>query len=103
MEKHEKHCTANPKRSCRMCVSANGSNGHDLQDLLAALENDVAEYKCGSGELCGVKHLREAAEYCPACMLAAIRKKMQLFIPFDFDYEEEKRALWKDASATDEG
>ena len=64
---HEKHCTMNPNRVCRFCATGAdwGMEQHPIGDLIAAL---------GCGDEAGMKALRELAQDCPACMLAAIRQ-----------------------------
>lgn len=62
---HEKHCTGNPDRECRMCVELNGGQVSTLKELISAL---------GSGGEDGLKRLEEAAEGCPMCMLAALKQ-----------------------------
>lgn len=62
---HEKHCTANPNRSCRMCA-AMGLQQKTLSDLVSCIDT--------SKEHEGLDDLRAAANSCPACMLAAIRQ-----------------------------
>lgn len=69
MSLHEKHCTMNPNRECRMCAAAEREYGEGSQqpisDLIAAL---------GDGQQDGMKALRELACDCPACILSAIRQ-----------------------------
>lgn len=87
MSRHEKRCTANPNRRCGMC----GKVG--VAGLVEAL---------GAGDEAGVDRLREVADGCPACMLAAIRQShlqtgpdeegMGFAVPFQFG--EEKAAWW---------
>ena len=64
---HEKHCTMNPNRVCRFCATGAdwGMEQHPIGDLIAAL---------GCGDEAGMKALRELAQGCPACILAAIRQ-----------------------------
>lgn len=69
MALHEKHCTMNPERECRMCDAAERAYGeegqHPIPDLIAVL---------GDGERAGMAALGELANGCPACILAAIRQ-----------------------------
>lgn len=60
MSRHEKSCTANPNRHCRMC----GRKGID--GLIESLGTGRTEQE--------VENLRKEARGCPACMLAAIRQ-----------------------------
>ncbi|GER21279.1 hypothetical protein [Variovorax boronicumulans] len=60
MEKHEKACTANPARVCRMCSFAGLA-----QLSMSELQVEYAK---------GFKALQTACEGCPACMLATMRQ-----------------------------
>lgn len=76
MATHERSCTANPARVCRMCL--NMHRGEDLNQqpmgvLRAAFAEDIAAFKPGDFEIVPV-NLRAAAADCPCCMLAAIRQ-----------------------------
>lgn len=59
MVRHEQHCIKNPVRDCRMC-DAGDVGKHQMPELIQA-------YADG-----GLRALREVAEGCPACMLAAV-------------------------------
>ncbi len=37
MNKHERHCTMNPDRACRMCVLVHGNLQPPIDELLAVL------------------------------------------------------------------
>lgn len=119
MAKHERHCTMNPARSCRTCTLINGGNGPDSVELhalvailaepgatakeLATFEKtiwrgadaDESQLYNLHGELqrqiaVALPTLREAADGCPACMLAAIRQAgvpVPLVDGFDFKKE----------------
>lgn len=93
MAKHEKHCTMNPERSCRMCDVANG-NQAPIKELIAAV---------GHGRKEGLENVRTAAEGCPACILAAIRQSKineiadeNGIVPgyVEFDFKQEKAEFW---------
>jgi len=63
MKKHERGCTANPNRECGLCREADIEQ-KPLTELVTAL---------GSGDNAGVEAVRQLAEGCPGCILAAIR------------------------------
>lgn len=94
MKRHEKNCTNNPDRSCRMCQFA-GLATVPVKDLIDSLGNGGAE---------GLKNLKEKADGCPACMLAAIRQKegtetiecLNGYEHVYFVFEEEKKAFFDD-------
>jgi hypothetical protein len=87
MSRHEKNCTANPNRKCGMC----GNVG--IEGFVEVL---------GIGDDAGVEKLREAANGCPACMLAGIRQSKLQHGPDDegpgfsvpFKFQEEKAEWW---------
>ena len=65
MARHERHCTANPNRICRMCAHAENEQ-RPLPELIRALDTTIPGY--------GINELRELASGCPMCMLAAVRQ-----------------------------
>jgi len=97
MEQHEKGCTANPNRYCRMCKFADGNHAK-MEDLISAA------FK-------GLDELRRVAGNCPACMLAAIRGTWRVNPPdgdefgwtvggghsslSEFNFKEELQEFWK--------
>lgn len=60
MAKHERHCCSNPARVCRMCIAGGiGDEQRPMDDLIAALHISLDA-------------LKDLAQHCPACILAAI-------------------------------
>jgi hypothetical protein len=93
MKNHEKHCTMNPKRDCRMC-NISGTGGESIDILVITFIYN------------GLAALREAAEGCPACMLAAMRQaevkdtEVELLSEIaGWSYEEEKKEWWDEINA----
>lgn len=105
MTLHEKHCTLNPERECRMCAIVEGGNGHDIPTLLELLPRPE-DYKKMVGKpdgwdlaWNGTPHLeypglnealikalpllRATTNNCPACILAVLR---QFFEPLSKPY-----------------
>lgn len=64
ISKHEKHCTKNPDRVCRMCA-ASGGEQLSLAELAACVDISLPDE--------GYKQLCVAAGYCPACILATLQ------------------------------
>ena len=62
MRRHEAGCTNNPDRVCGLCAHVH-LDQKPIAELIAAL-----------GDGTSVEALRDAAECCPTCMLAAIRQ-----------------------------
>jgi hypothetical protein len=67
MKRHEKGCTKNPHRVCGMCALWKERGGDEpappRDELVRVLDAE------------GFDAMREAANLCPACILAAIRTK----------------------------
>ena len=95
MEKHEKHCTMNPDRECRMCETESIPQV-PMQQLLESLgpleqsENEWGNLVTIPGDVEGVRELTE----CPACILAAIRQSGQVAYMYNFDYKAECEMFW---------
>jgi hypothetical protein len=72
MRNHEFYCTSNPNRICRVHAFVTGNRDdaaiHPVAPLIEALRSGQQD-----GDH-GLARLREAAEDCPACILAAIRQ-----------------------------
>ncbi len=115
MRRHEAGCTANPNRQCGMCNGA-GYDAADLPVLIALLPNAAAfkgqmEWADGSGESSQYSEypwleecvdacmpaLKEAAEGCPACMLAALRQSGCIGFA-EFNWMEERERFLRDAN-----
>lgn len=65
MSTHEKRCTANPNRVCRMHLNYEHPQVPTL-DLIACLRSSEADH--------GLAKLRQLSDNCPMCILAAIRQ-----------------------------
>lgn len=109
MEKHEKHCTLNLNRSCRMCDVIGEHN--DIKTLLAMIPNQIItkencvifeiDYDQVSNEseiLQAFREMKEKANNCPACILAVLRQYRKendrMYIPWD--YKENVDAFWSE-------
>ena len=105
MERHERGCTGNPDRHCRMC-EIRGNVHHPMPELIAAV---------GNGDRDGMTRLRELTDDCPACILATLRQSKELapcfpMNPFglgdeergtymEFRFEEEQKEFWREHNA----
>jgi len=101
MRKHERHCTMNPNRVCRMCEK-NGTAQQEMKDLLCILPSPVkVKSTCWMSELKNIEQfenideinkaidsLRDKVESCPVCILAAIRQKGIPVPATDFDFKK---------------
>lgn len=84
---HEKHCTLNPKRICRMC-NAMQEGQSEMKDLIALVPKPDSTQVCPSLNVSA--ELRDKANDCPICILAAIRQAeipVHYFSGFDFKKE----------------
>ena len=109
---HEKHCTMNPNRTCRLCEKINGGHGKEMNELLEILpdpanvnsitwhlDNHEEYYSIindfNSELTLAMPKLREATDNCPICIMAALRQK-KISVPSveDFKYKEEVQAVF---------
>ena len=104
---HEKHCTANPNRICRLC------EGKSIKEIIDKYEamfevNNIQKVVFGGCEVSlEVKYLKEFTlddirnelDYnCPNCLLAIIRclglNRWYFDKKFKFDYQKELQGWW---------
>lgn len=71
MESHESSCCKNPKRFCMFCHDF-GLNPQPLEKLIS-LADEIPNKDAGQDV--AIQALRDAADECPACMLAAILQR----------------------------
>jgi uncharacterized Zn-finger protein len=107
MKRHERHCTKNPERECRMC-DVLGVEQQPITNLMAVLP-DPSEYvfddEWGYGGYredlftatdAVMPKLKDLASECPMCIMAALRQKG---IPVNrvnsFDYKKEVAEIWE--------
>jgi hypothetical protein len=117
MAKHEKHCTMNPARSCRVCAMiGDGLTFEELEakkplaDLIAMLPDSAPYHAESFGRELEDTHtaltraldailpaFRLAAGNCPACMLAALRlAKIPVPMVGGFDFKAEMQTVFAD-------
>lgn len=104
MAEHEKHCTANPNRECRMCGEV-GINKEYVRKLRTAYKTLMSHKgKDGASDM-GItgtyvhnfnKRVNEIYKSlgCPACMLAILRQNKSSWT-FDWNYQEELKKYWE--------
>ncbi len=104
MKKHEKRCTMNPNRFCGMCAVMDNEQPK-LEDLMTILPKPVMiedeDGKFLRGEFFEeiervFDKLRDKAENCPACILAALRQKGIPIYPLKFNFTEECKKFWEE-------
>ena len=107
MVKHEKHCTSNPKRKCRMC-----KEDHDYIQIAeklkarykiittAGVEEMQSQKVVWIGDSITIDEIRISVDYCPACMLTVMKLAgLCDYIFYDtlyFDYKKEVADWWKE-------
>ena len=90
MRLHERHCTMNPNRSCRLCKQP-----RDIPGIIKSLPHHRSYYD-DEGKPVGVgllAQIRTACSNCPACILAIVRQAAITPV-VDFDYKEEVARWW---------
>lgn len=110
MAMHELSCTKNPDRVCRMCRLIDSEEvTATLTELMAALPDPLQHVKTDrwgtytnydtlSPLLAeAIPKLRELAQGCPACILAALRQKGILAYDEFFDFKAEIKAAFASA------
>ncbi|ACG60324.1 hypothetical protein phiPLPE_02 [Iodobacter phage PhiPLPE] len=107
MTRHEKHCTLSPERSCRLCDAHNADLIKDAMELLPGIP-DVNQDEwhekliIDGGSVTKLENDIEAAmpamyravDYCPACMLAAMRQSGATKFRAYTDYKEDVKEWW---------
>ena len=115
MLSHERGCTLNPNRTCKMCTQINGGNGNMLEDMLDLLPDPARFMKViPAGDFspemtvlndeaikpliaAALPALRELCENCPMCLMAAFRqKKIPVPMVEGFNYKAELAEMWTD-------
>jgi hypothetical protein len=110
---HERHCTLNPNRECRMCdILQNGKpNLNYLIGFLPHIEDykkiavdsyDFLDYETITYGNLGAELdkilpiLRKQSGNCPCCILAAIRQsKIPVYLVKDFNFKEECQEVFR--------
>ena len=100
MSVHEKHCTMNPKRECRMC-----GEPVNIAEILPLLPKPVYKsvYDQNDWELYkyidNTKELEKSVDIikkftnCPACILAVMRQNNKFGQAY-YDYKKERADWW---------
>jgi hypothetical protein len=117
MTKHEKHCTLNPARDCRVCGLMGGAVhvGAERMAQLVGMLPDATEYLAASwydnskdnvqtrllSDLAtAMPKLREEVNNCPACIMAALRqRKIPVPMVDGFDFKSEMKSILDDVAA----
>lgn len=107
MKTHERHCTMNPDRYCRVCERAEYAQT-EMPEALKLLPNPddyKTESEYGGWEFGNLNKvieevmpkLRDITEDCPICIFAVLRQKgISPYEVESFKYKEELSSLWSD-------
>lgn len=106
MKRHEARCIKNPNRHCGMCYAA-GNSQPEMSELVALASplglfwtedrDETPYYNSAEAKECAkclLPELMEAADNCPACVLAALAQNKVPAKDIGFDFEKEKTAFW---------
>jgi len=108
MRNHEKHCTKNPERACKVCGLIGGYT-RPMNELIAVLPSSVAYHadyenfelhrKLFDDTEAAMPKLREATDNCPACIMAALRQA-NIPVPMvgSFDFSAEMKEIFSNRS-----
>lgn len=91
---HEKYCTANPNRWCRVCDNAEYES---LLELIEQFKSKMTQHEETGGVSCPqAPEILDAVGGCPACALTIIRCTGMHRFPFStgFKYQEEMKKWW---------
>lgn len=100
MKLHEKHCTLNPSRECRVCGNKEPVNQKDVKFIK---NNDIELEKMegGGNRILGTEKLEKAIKKlrqvydCPVCIFSILRQaKIDLSLS-GFHLDEEMREYWQ--------
>lgn len=110
MTKHEKYCTANPNRQCRLCELTEGSVTPNLKEIIELFKKTfhITEIDHDGGgksyffhwdKKVTPKDILDMVDGCPACALTIVRLSGLAGpeVPrneFDFDYKKSIEEFW---------
>ena len=102
LAEHEKHCTANPNRACKLCELCEISN--NIPELIEKYKKIVDSHKNNTGDVIDIpqeailKELKNDTDYCPNCILTILRCSglNRLLVHMAYDYKEEMKNFWKE-------
>lgn len=96
IQEHEKHCTMNPNRICRMCEIAEVEQ-LPIDELKVLIPKPcVNEDDYGSGHVFAEGSLNALLKVteCPACILSAIGQSGYIAYELGYDYKKEVKEFW---------
>ncbi len=104
IRRHELGCTANPARSCGICRAGQFTPKplYELTALCTARSvshyDPTMDWSWRTLDAAALQALRDAADNCPACMLAAMRQSKAFASREEFNFKDELAAVWKNVN-----
>ena len=102
---HEKHCTKNPDRECRLCGRKESLKDlikkYKLQCKCKIVENELWD----DADIINqptIKDINEEVGYCPICILSIIRQYIEYPFHIDFDYKKELKLWWEEENQSND-
>lgn len=113
---HEKHCTNNPNRVCRICEGVDiaglvkkykaafvlHDNNLEMAEQTGCFDSHIVDWV---GHPITMEKVRKDCGECPNCMLSLLRQSglnRHYFSGFEFDYKEELAEWMKEKNAESE-
>lgn len=108
--KHEKHCTANPDRECRLCERRESVRSLiekykkqcDVEEIINHKKSKLLNLNYPTFKVINqpnIEDIMDDVDGCPNCTLAIIKGlNIQYPIEFKFDYQKELQQWWQDAN-----
>jgi len=100
ISQHEKHCTANPNRTCRMCDNQKPVDKELIKFVEDAYSKIIVpnKTKAGINYQLILKFQKEISNLtdCPACLLAIYRQSKFDRDYFSFNYRDAVQKYWKE-------
>lgn len=107
MENHERHCTANPNRECRLC------DGNSVSDVIEKYKNsykivtehgefgDITSVVWKENKPITLEDIKKDIGYCPNCILTLLRCSglSNPIFCINFDYKKELQEWWDEKNA----
>ncbi len=101
IKEHEKHCTGNIKRQCRMC-----GNTPDYEDEVKKyterIKTEILQENANEKLNTTKDDIRDGIDTCPACTLTILRQLSKILPPwltFNYKYKEDVVDWWKERNA----
>jgi len=104
---HEKYCTSNINRECRVCKEHRNYESiinefkkryefvEEEIKMLGKIFRKIDQFKW-LGEPITIQEIKDSVDDCPACTLTIIKHIDAKYMNLDFDYKDEMEKRWKE-------